>query len=136
MILFDKIEPNRRELKTFGILMAVFISVLFGVILPVIGERPYPAWPFIISSAVLVSGFILPVILTPLFYFWIFFGRIIGQINLYILMSIIYFFVFSPVAFFFKLTGKDPMKRAFDRNAVSYRETCEQKTKDHMKRPY
>jgi len=136
MIQLNKTLPTKKELTRFAILMAVFISLLFGLILPYIAGNTIPFWPFVISLCFLVSGMIVPGVLKPVYRIWIFVGSIIGLINFYIIMTLIYVCIFSPVALVFKLLGKDPMKRNFKSESDSYRIPSEVKPKTHMERPY
>lgn len=42
---------------------------------------------------------------------WMKLAEVLGYINGRILLSVIFFIILTPVAFLFKLTGKDPMQR-------------------------
>lgn len=49
----------------------------------------------------------------------------IGFVVSHLLLGSIYFLLFTPVALFFKLRGKDPLQRAWDAKATSYWHTRE-----------
>lgn len=42
------------------------------------------------------------------------FAHILGWVNTRIILTLVYFLVFTPVALIFKLIGKDPMNRRFE----------------------
>jgi hypothetical protein len=44
----------------------------------------------------------------------------IGFVLSYVIMGTLFYLLITPVAIFFKLTGRDPMHRKFDREAVTY----------------
>ena len=44
----------------------------------------------------------------------------IGFVVTHVLLAAIYYVLFTPVAVFFRLTGRDPLHRAWDANAKSY----------------
>lgn len=44
----------------------------------------------------------------------------VGWAISHLAMAIIFYGVFTPVALIFRLIGRDPLKRSFDRNAKSY----------------
>jgi hypothetical protein len=49
---------------------------------------------------------------------WLKFAHILGQVNARILLSVIFFFILTPIAFLFKITNKELLK--LKRGAVSY----------------
>jgi hypothetical protein len=44
----------------------------------------------------------------------------IGFVLSYVIMGFLFFIMITPVGLFFKLTGRDPMHRRFDRAATTY----------------
>lgn len=55
----------------------------------------------------LLSGFIRDTMV----WLWIKMAEVLGYINSRILLTFIFFILLTPVAFLYKLTGKDPMQR-------------------------
>lgn len=45
---------------------------------------------------------------------WMKFARALGWVNTRIILSLVYFLIFTPIALFFKLIGKDPMSMRFE----------------------
>lgn len=45
---------------------------------------------------------------------WMKFAHALGWVNTKIILSIVYFLIFTPIALFFRLIGKDPMDRRFE----------------------
>lgn len=41
------------------------------------------------------------------------FAHMLGWVNTRIILSIVYFLIFTPIALFFRFIGKDPMDRRF-----------------------
>lgn len=64
---------------------------------------------------------IFPVILIPVNNLWNFILKLLNWVNTRILFGIIFFFIFSPIAFFKKLIGTDSFSLKFDRNVTTYR---------------
>jgi len=46
-------------------------------------------------------------ILLKLFSYWMIFVRLLGKVNTFVFLSLIYFIIISPFAIFLKLIGKD-----------------------------
>lgn len=44
----------------------------------------------------------------------------IGWVLSYVIMGTLFYGLITPVALFFKVTGRDPLQRRFDREAASY----------------
>lgn len=45
---------------------------------------------------------------------WMKFAHALGWVNTRIILTLVYFLIFTPLALFFKLIGKDPMGRQIE----------------------
>ena len=108
-----KISSN----KSFGILF--FIVFVLISIWPVIQGGPLRIWPIPIALLFLILGLINSKLLNPLNIVWVKFGELLGRIITPIVISIIYFFIITPIGLFMRLTGKDLLKIKFS-NKQSY----------------
>lgn len=45
---------------------------------------------------------------------WMKFAHALGWVNTRIILSIVYFLIFTPLALIFRLIGKDPLERRFE----------------------
>ncbi len=67
---------------------------------------------------------------------WNWFTRKIGQFNTYLILSLIFYLVFTPIALILRLLGKDLLDQKFDSRASSYwhpRPPGEKKLEDYRK---
>ncbi len=123
--------------RKFGLIMAIFIALLFGLFFPFIFSTSIPYWPWIVSGIFLLLALLVPMKLAVIHKQWMMIGHIVGTINTIIILSIVFFFVFTPVALIFKVLGKDPMNRQFgDKSLTSYWEESNKQSKDHMEKVY
>jgi len=77
--------------------------------------------PLLILAAVFaLVSVIVPRILHPLNVAWMYFGLLLSTIVNPIVMGIVFFGVFTPMAIFFRLKGRDALRRGFEREAKSY----------------
>ena len=91
--------------RSFGF---VFFVVFFLIaIYPLLNEGNFRFWSLIIAIIFLILGILNSKILTPLNKIWIKFGLFLGSIISPIIMSIIFFFVVTPISFVTKVLGKD-----------------------------
>ncbi|CAG5076353.1 hypothetical protein [Parvicella tangerina] len=87
---------SKRNVRWFAaILIALFAILTFK-------EYPVFEWFYVAVSAALLIGYILPVLLYPLLYAWMWIGSIIGQITSTTFLGIIYFIILLPISFFVK----------------------------------
>ena len=47
-------------------------------------------------------------------------GNIIGNVNSRIIIFLLFYFMFVPLGLALKIIGKDPLKKALDKNVKSY----------------
>ena len=59
-------------------------------------------------------------------------GEGLGWINTRIILSLIFYGVFTPAAVVMRLRGKDPMRRGWEPNRESYREVRELRPGTHI----
>ena len=84
----------------------------------------------VILAAVFPSLFLpLEKILSPLL-------KALNFIYQALLLGTFFFLVITPLALFFKLTGRDQLKLKFPGQAENYREKTLPRTIDHMLKPY
>lgn len=127
-----KIEATEKKLKSFGLLMGGFFSLLTGIML-------YKgALGFAVVTAVIAMGFTFasltaPLCLKNIYLGWMKFALIIGAFNTKVILGFVYLVIFTPMHLFFYVTGKDPLKRKFERNLVSYWEDRPPAGDDHSK---
>jgi len=77
---------------------------------------------FAIALAFFLSASFTPQIYIKLriYPLWIKFGDIVGHINSKIIIAILFFFIFTPIALILKLLGKDLLSKKLDKNAKTY----------------
>jgi hypothetical protein len=63
-------------------------------------------------------------------------GHVLGWINTRIILGVVFFIIFAPVALFMRLFGKDPMHRRLDATAETYRINSEKLPRERMERPF
>lgn len=110
-------KPNDRKLRQFAAASIIgfpLIGFLLTRILPVFGAQA-PANTImiaaIIGAAVCLIGLIFPKAAFPVYVALVALALPIGLILSFILIPLIYYGVFTPVALGLKLCGKDPMNR-------------------------
>ena len=124
------------ELRQFGYLMAGFVALAFGLLLPWLWlGRPWlPALP--IAAAFALAGWLAPRLLKPLFFCWTLLGKALGRIIPPVVLTLFFYLMIWPTGMLRKLLGGDPLRRRWEPEARSYFQKAEQLRGNHMEDPY
>jgi len=132
-----KVEnPGTAELKKFGIITGIILTVLFGLLLPWLFSYQWPIWPWVIAGALWLCALVAPASLFSVYRIWMKFGHVAGWINTRIILGILFFLVFLPAGLLMRIFAKDPMSRKLDNAAKSYRIISAPLEKQHSEKPY
>ena len=113
--------------KSFGIVF--FIVFLLISLYPLTNHENIRIWSLIISLIFLILGLLNSKILNPFNKLWFKFGIILGRIISPIVMSIIFFFVVTPIALLMKLLKKDLLNLKFNKTSTYWIEKSGPKSK-------
>ena len=129
-------DPNtNRQLRSFGLLVGGIFLVM-GM-WPVLWRGQDPRlWALAVGGSLLLPGLLMPVVLRKPYELWMRLAHVLGWINTRIILSIIFYAVFTPVAFVMRLTGADPMNRSFLSSANTYRVLRQPRSASHMKHQF
>jgi uncharacterized protein involved in cysteine biosynthesis len=110
--------PKKNDLRNFTFIWSG-IFILIGLI-PLFKSGSPRIWAIILSALFLLTGTIKPMLLEPFYQVWLKIGDVIGGILSKVMLSILFYFVFTPVATILRLAGKDMLNKKIDRTASSY----------------
>lgn len=137
---------NRSELRKFGLMFALVLAVLFGLLIPFVRhgfamgvplmDGLGPHWPWYAAGTVAIWALILPQSLWLLHTPWMKFARLAQWVNTRIIMLILFYVIILPIGLLLKLFGKDSMHRKFENTAQSYRVKADARDNKHMEKPY
>lgn len=130
------LSPDRQELRKFGFVFAAGLVIIFGLFFPWLAERPWPGWPFIAAAVFFAAGLVIPQALMPLYKLWMKVGHVLGWINTRIILGVVFFAIFAPVALILKVLGKDPLRRTLDSEVGTYRVPSEKLERERMEKPF
>ena len=99
-------QSDRKALRQFAWQMAVAVPFLFAGLLPWLFDEPIHQWPFIVSLALLLSAYVLPITLYPIYLMWMVFASILGWANTQIILGLAYFLLIVPLGLGLRLFGK------------------------------
>lgn len=112
---------NRHELRKFGFSIGILLFGVTGLIYWRAGGSSGALWLTAVAGGVLMAGAALaPQVLRPLYLGWMAVAVLLGAIATRLILLLLFFLVFAPVGLVLKSLGKDPLKRAIDRQCDSY----------------
>ena len=126
----SKNNKLKSQLRIFGVILCLAFMVIG--FLPYLKAHYIRWWAIGLSAFFLLASIIYPGALYYPHRILTKFGSWLGLINTVLLLSMLYFFVITPMALFFKITGRDILKLKFDPNIDTYREKVTPRSAEHM----
>ena len=111
--------PQRGELRKFGVVMAVVLALIGGYLWyrDAVGPDQVVLG---VSVAFLAVGLVLPVLLTPIYFPWMWLARILAFINTHLLLGLVFYTLFTFIGLAMRLCGRDPLDRKLAPDQDSY----------------
>lgn len=128
-------EPSKKDLRNFGLILALILGVLF-VIIPYIRHKSPSMIAVTIVVILVIWALALPTSMKHLYKLWMTIGELLGWINTRIILGVVFILLFLPISIILKLMGKDPLHRLIEKKAVSYRVASTQTSPNQIERPY
>lgn len=120
-------KPTDRQLRQFGLIALVALPGLawwFSGRPGLSGWTPGQQWAVgllgVLGAALALLALVRPQLLRPVFLAAMIAALPIGLVISELILLLIYFGLFTPIALFFRLTGRDALGRKLERNAKSY----------------
>lgn len=122
-VQFHESFERKKDLKTssdrsFGFVFTVAFLVI--ALIPLIHGEEIRNWSMITSAVFLAITLIYPKMLHPLNKLWMKFGLLLHHIIQPIVLGILFYLVFTPMAILAKILKKDFLHLHFDSKAKSY----------------
>lgn len=112
-------KPDFTDRWKFGVIFLVGMTALGAIQRFWLHHDTLATGLFIAAGAVFVLSFVPP-IGRLLYIAWMAFGITIGLVTSPIIMFVLYLLLIVPVGLFFKITGRDLMRRKLDAKSDSY----------------
>ena len=125
----NSVEPSEKYLKQFGLIMAGMFSFFTAVFFY---KNWYAAMGLLSILIFFFAGMGLanPLGLLPVYKKWMRFAEVMGNFNAKVILSLIYFFVFTPIRVVASVFREDPLRRKFEPKKDSYWLDCEPRDPD------
>ena len=119
------LDPKRRkQIREFGVVMALALVILGGVLLW--RGRETSLWMFSAALLFFAGGIFCPKLLDPLERGWMFFAKKLSVVSTFIILTLAYVTVVTPMAIFLRVLKKDILSLNLDPGRTSYWEPVDQ----------
>ena len=112
------INASTKEIKKFGITFSILSLVLTSLVF----YKGSTWWPWWLAGSLifLLTGLFLQPLLKPLYIGWMTFAFALGWVNTRIILGLVFYLAFTPIAIFLRLSRKDILGLRLNRNATTY----------------
>ena len=107
-----------KDLRSFAYIWAAIFTFI-GVI-PLFKNHDIKIWALGIAVAFILIAWIKPALLQSFYVLWTKVGEFIGGIISKIMLAILFYFIFTPVAVILRLLKKDLLHKRIDKTVSSY----------------
>lgn len=113
----NQVPPGPSD-RSFGFVFFGF----FTIVSIVLWWKDSNNWTYTLAVAgvFLVLALVIPRVLNPLNKLWMKFGELLHNIVNPIVMGLIFFVTITPIALYFRVSGKDQLRLKLDPDARSY----------------
>ena len=113
-----KHSVQKKDLRNFSLIWA-FIFTVVGL-LPLLHGDSARIWSLGTALAFAVVAFSFPFLLSGFYRVWIAFGEFIGGIVSKVILIVLFYGLFTPVALFLRVMGKDLLGKKLDKTSTTY----------------
>ncbi len=119
-ILEINFAPSKQELKWFGFLLAVFFSLVGGLIFWFGGNTTLTLVFCSIGVFLGVLYYAVPPLRHPMYIGWMRLLYPVGWLISHLLIGLVFYLLFTPIGLIMRVIGHDPLQRRRGRNVQTY----------------
>ena len=129
---FRNTDMSIRQLHKFGYLVGGICVAIGGYFF----WRDSAYVLLTLGVVLLVGGLVYPQALRIPYRLWMGLAVVLGFFVGNGILILLYYLVITPIGLMRRVTGSDPLERAFNASALSYWKPHTERRGDHMKRPF
>jgi hypothetical protein len=120
-MLLDEIKSIKgttQELRKFGLTIGIVLLLIAGFLF----WKQRPSFPYFayIGAGFALLGLVMPIMLKSIYKVWMSFAVVMGFFMTRVILTLLFFGMFTPIALVAKLFGKDLLDERLDKNAATY----------------
>jgi hypothetical protein len=114
----EKLNTDKKALRKFGLTMATVFAVIFLFL--IFRHKVVSSRFLFLSLLFLGAGFVHPASLRLLYIAWMKLAFVLGWMNTRLILTVMFYLVFTPIAIILKVMRKDLLDRKIERERHSY----------------
>ena len=99
------IPNSNRHIRSFGITMGIILFIISGLLL--YHDKESYQLIAIIASTFIGIGFILPILLKPIYFVWMIFAAILGWVMTRVISSLVFYLIMTTIGLITRIIGED-----------------------------
>ena len=112
---------DRKDLRHYGLGLALLVVLVFWGLLPWLGDRPRPVWPLGVGGALAALALAWPLAVYPVYRALLPVARVLGVVNTWLLLGAVFFGILLPVGWVLRRIGRLQYRVGFNTEAASFR---------------
>jgi hypothetical protein len=127
---------DRRELRYFGLGLALILVLAFWWFIPWLREQPQPLWPLLVAWLLVMMAWVWPPSILPIHRAFLPVARVLAFLNTWLLLGAVFFAILLPLGWVLRRLGKLQYVTGFDPAASSYRVPVPPDHETRLKDPF
>ena len=123
------IKSEKSDLRKFGITIGLILLIIAGFLFWKEKESFQILLTFGVTLCIL--GITIPFILKPIYWVWMVFATILGWIMTRVILSLLFYIIFTPIGLILRFFGKQFLELRWDQSKESYWNI---KTNEHLQK--
>jgi cell division protein FtsW (lipid II flippase) len=128
-------QTETKQLRSFGLTVGGIFAVI-GLWPLLFRSEDARWWAVTLGGLLVVSALVFPGTLSWVYKRWMALGHIMGWINTRIILSVVFYFVVTPIGMIRRLLGTDPMGKKIRTDLNSYWIIRKFRLAAHLRRQY
>ena len=112
------IKSEKSDLRKFGITIGIILLIIAGFLFWKEKESFQILLTFGVTLCIL--GIAIPFILKPIYWVWMIFATILGWIMTRVILSLLFYIIFTPIGLIPRFFGKQFLELKWDKSKESY----------------
>ena len=112
------IKSEKSDLRKFGIIVGTVLLIIAGFFF--LKEKESFQLFLTIGTVLFVTGIVIPFTLKPIYWVWMVFSTILGWFMTRVILSLLFYVVFTPIGLIARLFGKQFLDLKQNHSQQSY----------------
>ena len=112
------IKSEKSDIRNFGIIVGIILLVISGFLF----WKEKESYQIFLAFGITLffTAIVAPVVLKPVYWIWMIFAIILGWFMTRLILSLLFYFVFTSIGLTLRLFGKQFLELRWDKSKESY----------------